>query len=163
ASEVDLRLHTVFAAADAKNAIVRSFLHINAEDLKFIRSDDGNYRANFELVAMSFGDNGMPSEQFMRAFAVTLPEAIYQKSLASEVDLRLHTVFAAADAKNAIVRSFLHINAEDLKFIRSDDGNYRANFELVAMSFGDNGMPSEQFMRAFAVTLPEAIYQKSLA
>lgn len=85
ASEVDLRLHTVFASADAKNAFVRSFLHIDAEDLKFDKSNDGTFKANFELVAMSFGDNGMPSEQFIRGFAVTLPEAVYQKSLSSGI------------------------------------------------------------------------------
>lgn len=84
-NEISLRLRTLFTAADGKNAIVRSYLHIPAGDLKFEKVDDAGYKATFELVAMSFGDNGVPVDKFFRTFTITLPEFLYRRSLESGI------------------------------------------------------------------------------
>src|SRR5436190_1853999 len=79
------------------------------------------------------------------------------------IDLRLNALFGS-DAKNAgFVRSLLHINAGDLKFTDEKDGTKKAAFEVLAMSFGDNGQVIDRLSRSYTLTLKEASYKKVLA
>jgi hypothetical protein len=80
-NEIPVRLHAVFSSEDAKSSFVKSYLHIPADQLKFTRLPDGQYKASFDIAAVSFGDNGLPGDNFSRNFTLTLPEETYRKSL----------------------------------------------------------------------------------
>jgi VWFA-related protein len=81
ANGISLRLNALFGN-DAKNgAYVRSLLHINAKDLKFTDEPDGTHKAIFDVLAISFGENGVVVDQIAKNYTLTLQSAAYQKTL----------------------------------------------------------------------------------
>ncbi|MEQ1923630.1 MAG: VWA domain-containing protein, partial [Pyrinomonadaceae bacterium] len=60
---IGLRLNALFGDDAKTGPFVRSLLHINAADLKFTDAPDGNKKATFDVLAVSFGDNGQPVDQ----------------------------------------------------------------------------------------------------
>lgn len=78
---VNLRLNALFAN-DAKNgSYVRSLLHVDADDLKFTDQDDGTKKAVFDVLAMSFGDNGQIIDQLAKGYTMTMKPEAYKKIL----------------------------------------------------------------------------------
>jgi len=88
--------------------------------------------------------------------ALTSPFAI------NDVTLRMNAIFASDDKQGAYVRSFINVDASDLTFKREADGKYKTVFDLVALTFGDNGNVLDERARTFAVTLSEDEYRKLL-
>lgn len=82
-SGIDLRLNALFGS-DAKNgAYVRSLLHVNANDLKFTDDKDGTKQATFEVLAMSFGDNGQIVDRLAKSYTLKLKPDTYQRVAAT--------------------------------------------------------------------------------
>ena len=95
--------------------------------------------------------------------AAQLETALVSPFAVGGIDLRLNALFGS-DAKNvAFVRSLLHINANDLKFTDEKDGTKKAVFDVLAMSFGDNGQVVDQLARGYTMTLKPAAYKKVMA
>ena len=67
AAGVHMRLTTLFANDAKVGSYMRSFLHINANDLTFTDLPDGSHKAEFDVVAITFGDNGNVVDQVGRA------------------------------------------------------------------------------------------------
>ncbi|HEV7747470.1 MAG TPA: VWA domain-containing protein [Pyrinomonadaceae bacterium] len=68
AAGVRLRLTTLFANDAKAGSYMRSLLHINANDLTFTDLPDGSHRAEFDVVAITFGDNGRVVDQVGQGF-----------------------------------------------------------------------------------------------
>lgn len=81
ASEVGLDLYSFFYSAEKNKNFIRSFIHINANDLKFIHTAKGKYVAVIDVAAMTFGDNGTPVDQVLKGYTLELDESGYQKTL----------------------------------------------------------------------------------
>ncbi|HEY0050523.1 MAG TPA: VWA domain-containing protein [Pyrinomonadaceae bacterium] len=81
ANDITLRLNAVFGNDASAGSFVNSFLHIDANDLKFEKQPDGNHRAIFNLVAMSFGDNGLVVDELSRKYTMTMKEETYRRVL----------------------------------------------------------------------------------
>ncbi|MDQ4121070.1 MAG: VWA domain-containing protein [Acidobacteriota bacterium] len=77
-----------------------------------------------------------PAEQILAA--LTSPFA------GGDIDLRLTTLYAGQEKKEALMRAMLHVNGDDLKFVEDADGWQKAKFEILAVIFGDNGTIIEQ-------------------
>jgi VWFA-related protein len=84
-----------------------------------------------------------PREQLLKA--LTSPFG------ASGVHLRLTTLFANDAKAGSYMRSFLHINANDLTFKDLPDGSHQADFDVVAITFGDNGNVVDQVGRSYTM------------
>lgn len=83
AGEINLSLYPVFQN-DAKDGnIIHTLVYIDAKDLKFSRESNGNRKANFDLVGMTFGDNGVPVNQLSKNYTIEVPEKTYQNMLAN--------------------------------------------------------------------------------
>ena len=87
--------------------------------------------------------------------ALTSPFAV------SEISLNLNALFYSVDKAN-VIRSLLHINAQDLTFTDQPDGSKKAEFDVVAFSFGDNGTIADQSGKAFVLTLKKEAYEKAI-
>ena len=128
------------------------------------RPDDSTFdpvtgRRMFHHVAVSLrrsdltvrsrtGFFGVTDEQ-VRARAKT-PEqqmltALVSPFAAGDVHLRLATLFVSDSSNGAVMRSLLHIDGRDLTFKEEPDGWYRISFEIMAVTFGENGITVDRY------------------
>lgn len=81
AKEIELDLYSIFYSDEKNKDFIRSFIKINANDLKFDKTANGKYKATILLAAMTFGDNGAPVDQALKSYALELDEKGYQNVL----------------------------------------------------------------------------------
>jgi VWFA-related protein len=80
-SGVHLQL-TSFFNNDAKaGSLMRSMLHIDAHDLTFTDEPDGWHRSVFDILAVTFGDNGVPVDQVSHTHTVRIRGETYKRVL----------------------------------------------------------------------------------
>lgn len=82
-NDVNLNLYPVFQN-DAKNGdIIQALVYIDAKDLQFSQEANGNRKANFDIIAMTFGDNGIAVDTFSKNYTLEIPEKVHQNMLAN--------------------------------------------------------------------------------
>lgn len=79
AAGVHLRLTTLFANDAKTGSYMRSLLHVNADDLTFTDLPDGSHKADFDVVALTFGDNGQVIDQVSRSYTMRVAGDNYQR------------------------------------------------------------------------------------
>ncbi len=60
---VAVKLNALFGHSAKSGYFVHSFLHIDAADLTFKKQENGDYQAKFDILAISYGDNGVPVDK----------------------------------------------------------------------------------------------------
>lgn len=88
--------------------------------------------------------------------ALTSPFAV------NDISLRLNTLFGN-DKQSSFVRSLLHVNAKDLKFTDEADGYKKAVFDVLAVSFGENGMVVDQIAKTYTLRVKDEGYRKTIS
>ena len=78
-NEVDLNLNALFAIDRLGKIKVRSFLHIDANDLKFTDSTNGKKTASVEILAVSYDSKGKIENQFSKSHKITVDKKKYQE------------------------------------------------------------------------------------
>ncbi|MGZ5436070.1 MAG: VWA domain-containing protein [Pyrinomonadaceae bacterium] len=63
ASDIEVHLTALFAAAPKAGSVLRSLIHFSARDLEFTREPGGGQTATLNLAAIVFGDNGNVIQQ----------------------------------------------------------------------------------------------------
>lgn len=96
-------------------------------------------------------DMGTPTK-IMRA--LTSPFAV------NGISLRLNALFGHDEKRGYYVHSFLHINAKDLTFAKLASGNYQAAFDVLAISYGDNGVPVDKNNVTGTMTFRPELYDR---
>ncbi|HXG86665.1 MAG TPA: VWA domain-containing protein [Pyrinomonadaceae bacterium] len=96
--------------------------------------------------------NRTPKQQIMTA--LTSPFAV------NDIALRLNTLFGNDAKSGSYVRSLLHVNASDLKFTDEANGVKKAVFDVLAVSFGDNGTVADQISNSYTMTVTPERYRK---
>jgi len=79
------------------------------------------------------------------------------------VHLRLTSLFANDVKLGSMMRSILHIKGRDLTFTDESDGWHKAAFDILAITFGDNGMVVDQIGRTHTVRVKGKVYERVLA
>jgi VWFA-related protein len=79
---INLSLYPVFQNDAKTGDMIQALVYIDARDLKFIEAG-GNRKANFDLVAMTFGDNGIPIDRLSKNYTIEVGEKVYQNMLAN--------------------------------------------------------------------------------
>jgi hypothetical protein len=78
--EISLNLYPVFQN-DAQNGdIIQALVYIDTRQLQFTKTDE-KWKANFDLVAMTFGDNGVPVDRLSKNFTIEIGDPVYQNML----------------------------------------------------------------------------------
>lgn len=95
-----------------------------------------------------------PSQQINAA--LTSPFA------ANGINLRLNTLFGNDPKQGAFIRSLLHVTAKDLKFSDEADGSHKTTFDVLAISFGENGVVVDQISKNYTLTARGDTYQQIL-
>jgi hypothetical protein len=80
ASGITLKLNTIFSN-DTNGSSVRSLLHVDARDIKFTDEADGSKKAVFDVLAVSFGDNGQIVDQIGKSYTFNVKSGFYERIL----------------------------------------------------------------------------------
>jgi VWFA-related protein len=78
---VHLRLTTLFGNDLQSGSFVRSLLHVAAQDITFIEEADGWHKAVFDVLAVTFGDNGLVVDQVDRVQTIRVRGEPYRRAL----------------------------------------------------------------------------------
>ncbi len=125
---------------------------INRKDLR-VRYRSGFFGVSDEQIQKPA--NLTPRQQIMTA--LTSPFAV------NGIALRLNTLFGNDAKDGSFVHSLLHVNAADLKFTDEPDGTKKAVFDVLAVSFGDNGTIADQISRSYTMNVTGERYSKVLS
>ncbi|HKS28917.1 MAG TPA: VWA domain-containing protein [Pyrinomonadaceae bacterium] len=78
---VHLRLTTLFGNDPQAGSYMRSLLHITARDITFVEEADGWHKAVFDVLAVTFGDNGQVVDYVDRVQTVRVRGETYKRAL----------------------------------------------------------------------------------
>lgn len=115
------------------------------------------YRSGFFNIAdESIGRRPAPTGQIKQLnTALTSPFAV------NDISLRLNTIFGN-NAGGSFVTALLHINTKDVKFVDTPEGSKKAVLDVLAMTFGDNGVPVDQVAKTFTFNIKPHVYETVL-
>ena len=82
-----------------------------------------------------------------------LSAALFSPFGANGVGIRLNTIFGNDAKSGSYIRSLLHVEAKDLKFTDEPDGTKKAVFDIVALTFGDNGAPVDSVNKTYTARI----------
>ena len=120
-------------------------------------------RAGKYDVRMRTGFYGVTDEKLKTAQETPqhqLVSALLSPLSASDVQVRLTSLFASDETQGPVLRSFLHVKGSDLTFVKEPDGSHKAVFDLVAVTFGEDGKLIDQAANQHTIRLTDAMYQK---
>jgi len=116
-------------------------------------------------VRLRKGFFGVPEEEGIPT--TKTPQALLLTALTSPfgsegVNLRLTSLFFNDPKFGSSLRSLLHIKASDLTFTEEPDGWHQSVIDLVAMTFGDNGIVVDQLSHTHTLRLRGKAYESAL-
>lgn len=91
-----------------------------------------------------------------------LAGAITSPFNSSGVGLRLTSLFGSDPKVGSFVRSIMHINVRDLTFVDEPDGWHKTVFDVLALTFGDNGQVIDQMSRVQTIRMRGDTYERAL-
>lgn len=89
-----------------------------------------------------------------------LLKALSSPFASSGVNLRLTSLFGNDQQTGSFVRSLLYIEGSDLTFTEEADGWHKAVFDVLAVTFGDNGQIIDQISRTHTLRVRGETYQR---
>jgi len=87
-----------------------------------------------------------------------ITNALISPFAAGGIALRLNALFGSSVAQGAFIRSFLHVKAQDLTFTDEPNGDKKAIFDVLAIGFGDNGVPVDRISKTYTLSLKKEGY-----
>jgi len=126
--------------------------------LKITRPGKFNVRMRNGFYGVSDADRRAPVQ---RTLAQQLVGALTSPFGATGVHLQLTSLFSNDPKAGTIMRSMLHIDARDLTFTTDANGMHKSTFDVLAMTFGDNGVPVDQLGRTYNLQLPDVLYKRA--
>src|SRR5207244_2283060 len=109
-----------------------------------------------------FGVSDEETSPVRRTQAQQLIGALTSPFGATGVHLQLTSLFGNDAKAGSFMRSILHIDARDLTFTDEPNGWHKVVFDVLAITFGDNGVPVDQNGRTYTLTLPDELYKRTL-
>jgi len=114
------------------------------------------YRSGF------FGITDEKIQNVARTPQQKLMAAITSPFGATGINLNLYPIYQNDGKNGDIIQALVYINAKDLKFTEASNGKRKANFDLVAMTFGDNGMLADKYSKNYTIQADEKIYRSMI-
>jgi VWFA-related protein len=138
--------------------------------------DSTTGRRKFHKIALKIKRPGLQHRTRTGFFGITDEKAIPQRRTRIEqlntaisspftsggVKLRLTSLYGNDPQAGSFVRSLLHIEARDLTFTQEPDGWHKADFDVMAVTFGDNGMVVDDINRIQTVRVRGETYKRIL-
>ena len=119
----------------------------------------GNYDVRMRAGFFGVTDDAIKPNQTPRQQLVS---ALLSPFSSAGVQLRLTSLFANDSKIGSLMRSFLHVKASDLTFTKESDGTHKAEFDILAIIFGDNGNVVGQFSYRQTIRVKQTSIEKVL-
>ena len=118
-------------------------------------------RAGKFKVRMRHGFYGITDEEKPKpkTLGQQLFDALASPFGATGVHLQLTSFFANDASAGSIMRSFLYVDPHDLTFTE-DAGIHHTVIDVMAITFGDNGVPIDQLGRTYQIKLSDDDYKR---
>jgi len=126
--------------------------------LKITRPGKFNVRMRNGFLGFTDDSKAAPGH---RTLAQQLLGALTSPFGSTGVHLQLTSLFSYDPKAGSIMRSMLHVDGHDLTFSDEPNGMHKCVFDVLAMTFGDNGVPVDQSGRTYTLQLPDALYKKT--
>lgn len=81
ATDVDLNLYPVYNNDAQIGDVINALVHIDARDLQFAATADGKRKTSFDIIAMTFGDNGIPIDRLSKTYTLEVSDKVYRNML----------------------------------------------------------------------------------
>ncbi len=118
--------------------------------LKITRPGKFNVRMRNGFYGVSDEDNApvanTPRQQIINALVSPFGTA--------GIHLKLTSLFANDPKVGSYMRSLLHVDTNDMLFTPQPDGWQKAEFDVVALTFGDNGILVDEVARSYRMRIP---------
>src|SRR5262249_41515108 len=92
-----------------------------------------------------------------------LQRALYSPFHSGGIHARLTTLFGNTATDGSFLNSYLYIDVRDLQFTDEEDGWKKATFDIVAVTFGENGEAVDSSGKTYNVRLRGEAYTNVLA
>src|SRR5437773_5113675 len=110
-----------------------------------------------------FGVTDEEAHPTQRTLAQQMVGALTSPFGATGVHLQLTSLFANDLKAGSYMRSILHINGNDLTFTEEPNHFHKTVFDILAMTFGDNGtLVDKPTGRTYTIQLPDELYKRVL-
>jgi VWFA-related protein len=126
--------------------------------LKVTRPGKFNVRMRNGFLGFTDDAQRAPTQ---RTLAQQMVGALTSPFGSTGVHLQLTSLFGGDPKSGAIMRSMLHIDARDLTFTDEANGTHKCVFDVLAMTFGDNGVPVDQSGRTYSLQLSDSLYKRA--
>jgi VWFA-related protein len=91
--------------------------------------------------------------------AQKLVTALISPFNANGINISLYPIYGNDEKMGDYIRALVYIDPKDLKFTETGDGKRKASFDLIAMTFGDNGVPIDKVSKNYSMEITERAYQ----
>ncbi|PYT00146.1 MAG: hypothetical protein DMF63_09265 [Acidobacteria bacterium] len=88
-------------------------------------------------------------------------EALTSPFAVNEISLKLNALFYNSP-RGSVVRSLLHVRAQDLKFTDEPDGSKKVVFDVLAVGFGDNGTIVDSTSKTYTLNVSKEAYERAM-
>jgi len=140
--------------SDTFDAKTRRFnkleIKVKNKDLKV------RYRSGFFNVA----DRNIAKTTTNQTPLQQIQNALVSPFAVNDISLRLNALFGNDKTQGSFMRPLLHIRAQDLKFTDEADGTKKAVFDILAVTFGDNGVAIDQIAKSYTLTAKDEGYKQ---
>jgi VWFA-related protein len=85
-----------------------------------------------------------------------LAAALGSPFASGDIRVRMSSVFGYDPERSSFTESILHIDSRDITFVRQPDGTYKASFQIMTATFGDNGSAVDEATRGYSIVVSEA-------
>jgi VWFA-related protein len=126
-------------------------------NLKLKVTRPGNFKVRMRNGFYGVSDED--KEPAAQTLAQQLIGALVSPFGATGLKLQLTSLFAN-DSKGSFMRSVLHVDAKGLTFTDEPDGTHKLVFDVLAMTFGDNGVPVDQSGRTYTLKVTDEWYKR---
>ncbi len=107
-----------------------------------------------------YGVSDEDKEPAPKTLAQQLTGALVSPFGATGVKLQLTSLFANDPKVGSFMRSVLHVDGSDLTFTDEPDHTHKLVFDVLAMTFGDNGIPVDQSGRTYTLKITDEWYKR---
>ncbi|HEY5884815.1 MAG TPA: VWA domain-containing protein [Pyrinomonadaceae bacterium] len=119
-------------------------------------------RFNIRMRSGFYGITDEDAVDTTRTHVQRMVSAISSPFGSAGVNIRLTSLFANDSTAGSIVRSMVHVQASDLTFTPEADGWHKAVFDILAVTFGDNGVVVEQEARTHTIRVRGEVHRRIL-
>lgn len=130
-------------------------------DLRVKVKRDGvkvRYRSGF----FGISDETLEDPSLTATTSDSLLKALASPFAINEINLSMNALFRGDAEEKAYISTFLYFDMKDLKFEDGPDGKKKAIIDILAVSFGDNGMVVDEISKFYTINVKEDVYQEFL-